>query len=259
MAVSVDKVYQKVLALANKEQRGYITPQEFNLFADHAQMDIFEQYFYDLEQRQRVPGHNLDYADIITNLEEKINMFEVHDSPGGIQSDSQVHVSTDLADIYRLGSVQVSYIKGGTGFKIASEVQISDLKKYEESPLAIWTKSRPIYSKFSTSLKPMVIKIYPSVGSYTHPVSGNITTDSVKFSYIRKPKSPNWTYLISGTNASALYNPSDSNHKDFELHSSEEPNLVLKILQLAGISIKDLQLTGVVSQQEMRGIQLEKQ
>ena len=38
MAVSVDRVYQKVLALANKEQRGYITPQEFNLFADHAQM-----------------------------------------------------------------------------------------------------------------------------------------------------------------------------------------------------------------------------
>ena len=43
--VSVDAVYQKVLAIANKEQRGYITPQEFNLFADHAQMEIFDQYF----------------------------------------------------------------------------------------------------------------------------------------------------------------------------------------------------------------------
>ena len=31
MAVNVDKVYQRVLAIANKEQRGYITPQEFNL------------------------------------------------------------------------------------------------------------------------------------------------------------------------------------------------------------------------------------
>ena len=63
--VSVDNVYQKVLALANKEQRGYITPQEFNLFADHAQMDIFEQYFYDLEQRQRGIGNELDYGDIL--------------------------------------------------------------------------------------------------------------------------------------------------------------------------------------------------
>ena len=42
MAVSVDTVYQRVLAILNKEQRGYITPQEFNLFANQAQMEIFE-------------------------------------------------------------------------------------------------------------------------------------------------------------------------------------------------------------------------
>ena len=56
--VRVDDVYQKVLALANKEQRGYITPQEFNLFADQAQKEIFEQYFYDLNQFSRVPGNS---------------------------------------------------------------------------------------------------------------------------------------------------------------------------------------------------------
>ncbi len=46
MAVSVDTVYQRVLALANKEQRGYITPQEFNLLANPVQMSKFEFYFY---------------------------------------------------------------------------------------------------------------------------------------------------------------------------------------------------------------------
>ena len=58
--VNIDTVYQKVLAIANKEQRGYITPQEFNLFADQAQMDIFEQYFYDINQFNRVPGNDTD-------------------------------------------------------------------------------------------------------------------------------------------------------------------------------------------------------
>ena len=52
--ISIDTVYQKVLALANKEQRGYITPQDFNLFADQAQKEIFEQYFYDLNQFRRL-------------------------------------------------------------------------------------------------------------------------------------------------------------------------------------------------------------
>ena len=66
--VKVDDVYQKVLALANKEQRGYITPQEFNLFADQAQMDIFEQYFYDINQFLRMNGNSDEYADIIDNL-----------------------------------------------------------------------------------------------------------------------------------------------------------------------------------------------
>ena len=45
MAVNIDTVYQRVLAIANKEQRGYITPQEFNLLANQAQLVIFEQYF----------------------------------------------------------------------------------------------------------------------------------------------------------------------------------------------------------------------
>ena len=47
--VNINSVYQKVLALANKEQRGYITPQEFNLFADKAQLEIFENYFIKLK------------------------------------------------------------------------------------------------------------------------------------------------------------------------------------------------------------------
>ena len=47
MSVNVNTVYQRVLAITNKEQRGYITPQEFNYMANQAQLDIFEQYFYD--------------------------------------------------------------------------------------------------------------------------------------------------------------------------------------------------------------------
>ena len=71
MAISIDTVYQSVLALASKEQRGYITPQEFNLFANQAQMEIFEQYFYDLNQFQRDPGQNHEYSDVTTILKDK--------------------------------------------------------------------------------------------------------------------------------------------------------------------------------------------
>ena len=62
--VSIDTVYQRVLALANKEQRGYITPQEFNLLANQAQTQIFEQYFYDLNQFHRNPGNSTAAGDL---------------------------------------------------------------------------------------------------------------------------------------------------------------------------------------------------
>ena len=69
MAVNVDTVYQRVLSIANKEQRGYITPQEFNLLANQAQLEIFEQYFYDTNQFSRTPGNDTVYfEDLDHNL-----------------------------------------------------------------------------------------------------------------------------------------------------------------------------------------------
>ena len=56
--VNINTVYQRVLTIANKEQRGYITPAEFNVLANQAQMDIFEQYFYDLNQFDRIGSIN---------------------------------------------------------------------------------------------------------------------------------------------------------------------------------------------------------
>ena len=78
MAVNVNTVYQRVLTIANKEQRGYITPQEFNILANQAQMDIFEQYFYDINQFERLPGNSTEHSDMLHILEEKIAPFRIN-------------------------------------------------------------------------------------------------------------------------------------------------------------------------------------
>ena len=80
MAVNIDTVYQSVLALANKEQRGYITPLEFNLMASKAQREIFEQYFYDINKFSRMPGNSTEFSDMLYILEEKIASFRVNDA-----------------------------------------------------------------------------------------------------------------------------------------------------------------------------------
>ena len=47
MAINVNTVYQTVLNILNKEQRGYMTPAEFDNIATQVQLQVFEKYFED--------------------------------------------------------------------------------------------------------------------------------------------------------------------------------------------------------------------
>ena len=72
--IIIDTIYQRVLAIANKEQRGYITPQEFNLLAGKAQLDIFNQYFHDYKTAILSPGNQTKSSDDADLIREKISL-----------------------------------------------------------------------------------------------------------------------------------------------------------------------------------------
>jgi len=223
--VNIDTVYQKVLAIANKEQRGYITPQEFNLFADQAQMDIFEQYFYDINQFNRVPGNDTEYADMLTLLEEKIAIFKnikllFYQSP----------YYQKPQELYRVGSLE-------TGYGEIEQVTHKEYLAIKLSPLAKPTLKRAVYVDM-----PQGFRIYPTF------------TNNVQCHYIRKPKKANWGYNVINDNA--LYDATQS--LDFQLHPSEENNLIIKILALAGIAIKDPAMYQIAVAEDNKNIKQEK-
>ena len=195
--VNIDTVYQRVLALANKEQRGYITPQQFNLFANQAQMEIFEQYFYDLNQASRNPGNNKIIADVDDILEEKIGIFE--------------------------------------------EVQGAIL-----SPLTSPTKFMPIGSITSNGLQVLTDQV-----TVANPAFGY----NFEIIYIRRPDAVAWSYFVVG--GKALYDSTGA--ANFELHSSEESELVYKILKYSGMSIKNIETMRAGQIQEQGQQQQEKQ
>ena len=242
MAVSIDTVYQKVLAIANKEQRGYITPQEFNLFANQAQMDIFEQYFYDINQFGRAPGNDTEYSDMLTILEEKISIFDQFKVAMSAVSGNQLTLPTD---VYRLGTV----FYGGAGFDVEVEkVNKKDLEYMLRTALYAPVETRPVYVKKSQTL----LKLFPA----SPPNLASYTATNVTCNYIKKPAIPKWTYTVVVNKA--LFN-STNDTQNFELHESEEESLVIKILQLAGISIKDTLLIQTASAAESSNVQQEKQ
>ncbi|MDB9871102.1 hypothetical protein OAD33_08515 [Alphaproteobacteria bacterium] len=239
--VNIDSVYQKVLALANKEQRGYITPQEFNLFANHAQMDIFEQYFYDLNQFDRSKENDLEYSGMMNVLEEKISVFEKFKVAMLAMSGNQATLPTDL---YRLGTV----FYGAAGYDVEVEkVGKKELEYMLRTSLAAPVDARPVYVRKSDTL----LKIFPASPSTSYSTS-NITCN-----YIKKPTKVVWTYNVVAGNA--LYNSTAADAQNFELHASEETELVYKILELAGVTLNKPGLVQLAGTEDMQKQQQEKQ
>jgi len=68
-----------------------------------------------------------------------------------------------------------------------------------------------------------------------------------------RPSLVYWGYIV--VNEEALYNAAASQH--FQLHHSEQPDLVVKILKLAGVSIEDPQLYQAAQAEESLNVQQE--
>ena len=62
MAINVDTVYKTVLLILNKEQRGYMTPDEFNKIGTQVQLEIFNNYFDELNQQLRISDNDIDWV-----------------------------------------------------------------------------------------------------------------------------------------------------------------------------------------------------
>tara|TARA_R100001463_G_scaffold7933_9_gene24942 strand:- start:1016 stop:1714 length:699 start_codon:yes stop_codon:yes gene_type:complete len=232
MAVSVDTVYQRVLGILNKEQRGYVTPQEFNLFANQAQLDIFEQYFYDINQFGRLHGNSTEFSDMLNILNEKIALFEENNATLVYFASSNGFWALP-ANLYKLGTVIYNQI----------EVERVDPKEYlyiNSSPLSRPQNNRPIYVADTRGFK--------AYGDAE-------LTSGVTCNYIKKPADVNWGYQIVFNEP--LYNAATS--VDFELHPSDETELVIKILELAGLLIKDISMYQVENQEDIQRTQQEKQ
>ena len=245
--VSIDTVYQNVLALANKEQRGYITPQEFNLFADQAQMEIFEQYFYDLNQWSRQPGNSTKYGDMLDLLNEKIDIFKNFDVNPGIIANGAINLD-NIDDFYRINMVTVQY--NGSDRRVIAEEQSRGEESilYSQSPLTTPTRVRPRYIKFGS-----VGNAAPENRIEIMPFPEN-AIDNVFISYIRTPNRPMWAYnVVAGK---ALFNGGLA--VDFELHDSEQGELIHKILGYAGITLKNTDVVSTAVQLEKKKIQQEK-
>ena len=183
--VNVDSVYQKVLVLANKEQRGYVTPQEFNLLADKAQMEIINDYFHKVKTSNLRPGNQSEAGDDMDMVREKMNYLRsfvdltVSNDAGDNRSSISLSQGGTGADRYNIATLSISpdqdvgFAGDVTSYTEIIEVEHHDLKSILLNPLTYPTISRPVYhvthgtSGANTSMWNMNIDIFPQLPGNT--------------------------------------------------------------------------------------------
>jgi len=304
MAINVNTVYQTVLLILNKEQRGYMTPVEFNKIGGQVQLEIFEKYAEDMNQQLRVPQVDLDYSDRQLNIDEKLSIFKEIDSAtyttSGFRLPSQYSGNSSASQQFAAVNPQLTYVLSGNALVLANKnainsvfvngVQLTDAEYsitggnlvLVAQPVATQTINVNFYAKqfyrlgtviYTTGAMPTqelervggselyhllssnltkpttTYPIYTYKGNYLNVYPTTIQS-GVSVNYLRKPIAPIWNFT---GNTQYIFAAGTSNN--FELHVSEQVELIIKILLYAGVVVKDREIIEIaaakIQQEEM--------
>jgi len=328
----INSVRQTVMSVLNKNNYGYISPSDFNLFAKQAQLDLFENYFYSYNyqiSKENARQSGTGYADITKGLEEVIDTFSVtlpllregsttfpeslYFLPSLTTTNNDYYIinknlvynkvlisnaSTTLtngggtlvadttqdfiASGVQVGDIASTVTNGVTYNTIVSSVVSSTqlLVRPNAGGVLVWNaiaKNYYIYAgrnvkeaeKVTHSKITMLVNSLLTAPNLTYPAytqNGDYAEaypDTINgigqlvSQYIRFPFIPKWTF-VDLVNGEPAFDEGAADYQDFELPNDDEVNLVMKILQYAGMSIREIQAVQFAQSSEQQSEQEEK-
>jgi len=214
------------MSILNKDNNGYVTPEEFNSFAKQAQLEIFNQYFVDFKNSKLEDFKGMEssgYSDITKQMDQTIDYFS--------KNVNLVYNSTSQTFAMPTGWFLLNALYYNQ--KEIEHVDQRNVYKLLQSNLTAPNALYPAYVMQGDSLTVYPLSITSGVETY----------------YVRFPYDPKWTYTV--VNGSPLFNQSANDYQDFELTTSDFPKLVVKICEYAGTSIREQEVVSAAKQQEV--------
>jgi len=245
----INSVRNTVLSVLNKNNYGYISPADFNLFAKQAQLTIFENYFSDYNNtlnKENARRSGTEYADASKGISESIDIFSVTNDLSIVTAGANVYnlpsIATTSDDFYLLNKVLFydSTTSPRTFLGEAEAVTHSKITMLNNSMLLAPSNTYPAYTVEGSRLT-------------AYPNTVNLATE-VSVQYIRYPFDPNWTYSLV-TGGEPMYDPNQADFQDFEVPINDEPQLVNLILQMCGISIREMDVYTYAQTEETKNLQ----
>jgi hypothetical protein len=244
--VSVLQVYTALKDLANKEQKGFITPQVFNSFAALAQMNVYNEMFSELVDAKRLNRQNFDPGrdkSVRKQREEDLSFFfrkEIIES-----SSSLIDKPTDLSKIISITADAIQEA-GDTTSRINCEI-VYDPEKMDRilgSNLSAPSNEFPV-----ALVSPVDIEIFP------------IGVSSVTLSYYAKPTSfnndgtisihpPYYDFNVANYTGQEVEFFDALNSRDFMLPPHYLTEVVMEMAKLIGIRLRDQSVSVFATQEE---------
>lgn len=230
----INSVRNTVLSILNKNNYGYISPSDFNLYAKQAQMEVFEEYFSEynkITNMENARTSGSDYADLKKPIAEAMEVFiqtsvlaQVGIASNRFYLPSVITTGYDYFMINKIlcydASLPERVYKGE-----ADKMTHSKITLLINSNLTPPTEKYPVYTQEGN-----ILTVYPNTINLPNEV------DAV---YFRYPKDPKWTY-VNLFNGEPTFDQSQSDYQDFEVPIEDEYKIVSKILQYAGMSIREV-------------------
>ena len=249
MAINVNTVYQTVLLILNKEQRGYMTPVEFNKIGAQSQLEIFETYFDSLNQQLRVPQADVDYSDRITNLDEQISIFKtsgaaIYNAPSfslpkesGVAQSSETFNTTIAQQAYTFTTLTSGQLSNGTVYqKLYNRHAVTDTRNL--APYGYNLATEAMFNNLKTETAtgtPGNIKS-TDLWTSTSSASNNTSGFNSKPSGQRKAIAANNDF--AGLTTEARYWVSDSNKYFYVEDNSNAPTIVTNSNTKEGYAVR---------------------
>lgn len=226
--MTIDEVKQFYELLLNKYQvGGYTSPDEFNLLVGQAQLEMYLERYGNpntLAQGSGTPRQGVNVTQIIKN---EMRVFLVKDYPINLTA-SQHYSDGVLPTNFHNYDSCISY---GTVVSVPTEIDNDKFPGRLKSLVVPPTDEYPVFVINGNSFR-----LAPS------------TVTSTTMSYYRLPVAPIWGH----TGTPPVYSPGTS--VQLEMPASTHNEIVAKMLQYKGISIRESELFQYAQNKDNQGI-----
>lgn len=227
----INRINRTVKAYLNTDNRGNYTKEDFNLFLYQGLLEIYDNYFADLNRYLNRQNRGL-ISGGISNLPDKISEKIAYYRKKHESSVSSGVLS--LPDDYRF--LEFIETSGGRLIEI--------------------TKDASFFSAISRNEHTAPSALYPiAIQSESTLTFAPTNLGEINIYYLREPLKPNWTSrLVSGED---LFDSSLSGFQDIDMHPSEEENLTRLVLLKFGINLKEADVQQIIKAEHREEFQEE--